>query len=658
MKPFKGGAGLVSALVIWIGTWPGTPLAEEIEPKGYLAELVHQAQQQGLARDPQWLYLLHAHQGAWGTASRVDDPEFFLAPQGKTDPSAELRATLRAFFRPSQPHQPVQPGGDEARQHPQCAFPARYRWLKKRLDFDPSRLPEQPCPFFEWWRERLDAAGATLVFPSAYMNNPSSMYGHTLLRLDKPDQTPKTRMVAYTVNYAADPGNDNGFLFAIKGLTGFYPGTFSIAPYYEKINLYNDMESRDIWEYRLDLTQAEVDRMVRHIWELRRIRFDYYFFSENCSSQLLALLEVARPSLRLSEQFPLWAIPADTVRVVEAAGLVAGTDFRPSLGTRVSERARQLPPGQRRLARALAEGRRSAELSALNGVTGEDRAKVLDFAYLYLRYLRRNGAVLKEVAAERGHRLLLARSRLGSPGFAEPVPRPAVRPDRGHGSARLALGGGAKRGRRFQSLHVRPAYHDLMDPGGGYVDGAQINFGDLAVRRYDAYKGSEAKVELHSLEIIDIVSLAPQGTFRSSFSWRVRTSLERYPLHPDGRLNRRPLAWRTYGGPGLAWGVGSWLQPYAFLEISVDAAPALADGWAVGGGGRLGLILQAGSAVRLGVEGKAMRYGGGDRFTRWSAALRGRLTLSRNQALRLRAGAHHAFSEDWNAGELTWHAYF
>ncbi|RJT69815.1 DUF4105 domain-containing protein, partial [Escherichia coli] len=52
------------------------------------------------------------------------------------------------------------------------------------------------------------------------------------------------------------------------------------------------------------------------VWELKQVRFDYYFFDENCSFRLLELMEIARPGIELTEQFPLTAIPTDTVRLV------------------------------------------------------------------------------------------------------------------------------------------------------------------------------------------------------------------------------------------------------------------------------------------------------------------------------------------------------
>jgi hypothetical protein len=42
-----------------------------------------------------------------------------------------------------------------------------------------------------------------------------------------------------------------------KVLTGQYPGEYSIMPYYRKVKEYGDFESRDLWEYELNLTPEE-----------------------------------------------------------------------------------------------------------------------------------------------------------------------------------------------------------------------------------------------------------------------------------------------------------------------------------------------------------------------------------------------------------------
>lgn len=74
------------------------------------------------------------------------------------------------------------------------------------------------CPELENWRSLINPKAMTLVFPTAYMNSPSSMFGHTLLRIDAKDQTRHKELVAFAVNFAAEPDeNDNAALYALKG---------------------------------------------------------------------------------------------------------------------------------------------------------------------------------------------------------------------------------------------------------------------------------------------------------------------------------------------------------------------------------------------------------------------------------------------------------
>jgi hypothetical protein len=51
---------------------------------------------------------------------------------------------------------------------------------------------------------------------------------------------------------------------------------------------------------------------------------------------------VARPSLRLTEQFPLTAIPTDTVKAVKESGLVEHIEYRPSRERELLSRAEPL----------------------------------------------------------------------------------------------------------------------------------------------------------------------------------------------------------------------------------------------------------------------------------------------------------------------------
>ena len=83
---------------------------------------------------------------------------------------------------------------------------------------------------------------------------------------------------------------------------------------------------------------------MAHVWELDLVNFDYYFFDENCSFRLMELLEVARPEVSLTEHFPVVAIPVDTAKVVERAGMVESVFYRPSNQARLKFNIDQLSP--------------------------------------------------------------------------------------------------------------------------------------------------------------------------------------------------------------------------------------------------------------------------------------------------------------------------
>ena len=268
----------------------------------YLDELRQRAASLELHRQRYWHLLLHYRATLAGYASEADEAGFFLAANGKTDPKAELEATLTKFFSTELVGRSRQPA--------RCAFIARYHWLKAALAIDEARLPPQSCERFHAWFKELNPASITLIFPSAYMNNPSSMFGHLLLRVDQKGQTEQTRLLAYTVNYAADVTSDNGFVFAVLGLTGGFKGYFSTHPYYVKATEYGDFENRDLWEYRLNLTEDQVERLLMHTWEMGNASFDYFFFKENCAYHILSLLELANLEIHLTDRFWFYTFPS------------------------------------------------------------------------------------------------------------------------------------------------------------------------------------------------------------------------------------------------------------------------------------------------------------------------------------------------------------
>ena len=202
---------------------------------GYADELVALARSRGLAGARDWRLLLHYRPtlfGGWKSEA-AGTPFFLSGPVGPGDPEAELEASLRAFLAPG-------PAGDA---HPQCRLPARWDWLKRALGVDPLRVHEQRCPAFETWRTGISAQSVTLVYATAYLNSPASMYGHTFLRLSR-STGEGNPLLDYIVNFAADVDTENGFVYAVKGVTGMFPGHFYVMPYYVKVQEYSNIDCR------------------------------------------------------------------------------------------------------------------------------------------------------------------------------------------------------------------------------------------------------------------------------------------------------------------------------------------------------------------------------------------------------------------------------
>ena len=576
-----------------------------------------------------------------GVHGLVDSREFYNAPDGKNNPQAELDGTLRAFFSEVQETDEVQ--------HPQCRFPARYAWLAAELGFDQGRMPRPQCRRYRDWRSALDAKQLTLVFASAYLDNPGSMYGHTLLRVDAADQDERTRLLAYSISFAAATNETNGLIFAVKGLFGGYPGVFAMLPYYVKVREYSDLENRDLWEYELDLSPEELERVLRHAWELLPAYFEYYFFDENCSYHLLALLQVARPDLELTAPFRLWALPVDTVRALtDQPGLVKRIVYRPARSTIIAERLARMQPEERRMARDLGLGTLNADAVALRALPPERAARVVEAGYDYLNYRRTTGTSEVKDGGALARDLLVARSQIDAPSQTPRIETP-VRPDEGHRTARISAGAGRRDRQGFLELGVRPTYHDVVDDDAGYIGGAQIEFFHLRARRYE---GASARIE--SFIPVNIFSLSPRDEFVQRKSWRVAAGWQRSMT----RSGAEPLAVAADGGLGGAWRAGRVTRVYASAEGAARAHEQFEKGYSLGLGARIGALVDPAPRWRVHAYAQQLGSVAGERVDPGALVLEQRFSLTRDLALRFDLSHQNEAGRSFDSVLLSLHVYF
>jgi hypothetical protein len=494
------------------------PATSQGDPS-YANDLVARARAAHLESDVQWLRLGHWHRGASNDVrGEADGPLFWLDPRGNADPAAELEATIRGIWAP-EPEDPHV-------QHPFCRFPARMMWLDERLHLDAARLPRRVCARYGEFLKKLRPGSIALVFSSYYLNNPASAFGHTFLRIHKAGAARSSELLDTGIDFSAQVDTTNALLYAIKGLAGLFPGMFHSLPFYYKVREYNDYESRDLWEYELDLSPRAVAMVVAHLWEEGSTYFDYFYLSENCSYHVLAALEVGDPSLHLLSHLRNPVVPVDTVRALFAEkGLVREVRFRPSLRSTVRHELAILTRDQTQALGALIV---DPEAPLPEAMPAQARAEVLDVAS-DLVDVREAEAVLKGDDPRVLHlkqRLLERRAEIPVATDATPVPVPIDKmPQVGHATSRIGLGTGysPQLGGDFYELRYRLALHDLTDPPDGYPETSELEFLPARLRFYP----KESSFEFEELSILRIMSLSPWGRFQHPLSWALNTGVAR-----------------------------------------------------------------------------------------------------------------------------------
>lgn len=531
------------------------------------------AEQQNLDQDITWQRLMYANKNQ---KSEVTYSGYFLSENGKNNLKEELKADISALFVPAQDNQSIR-----------CKFPARSQWFMQKVGIQENELPQVKCTEFENWIGQIKPHKATLIYATDFMGNPSSMFGHTLLRLDPKDQQ-QLNLVSYAVNYAATVAGNDNWSYAWKGLTGQYPGEYSLMPYYRKVKEYGDFESRDLWEYELNLSPEETRFLVSHIWEMQHVSFPYYFVSDNCAYRLLGLVDLVKPESNLQEKFTYASIPMETIKSMQQQGLTKAPVYRPALETQLLAQAHQHGASLAKVAHQIAMLPIQQSSQILKSFTEQDQAKILEMAYddLYLQFIGRK--VEESIAQPQLRQLLALRSQIDLDKQRQEPKRPTKEPTQGHNARNLSLKAGEVQGDKFIELGHRQAYHDLIDPQGGYRAGTQLLFLNGNAQWRDDH------LKLERLDLLEVNSYNPIQPFKTPLSWGFNLGWRQEAIH-DGSFSED----KQHGVASFNAQVGYSLADYGRKHICygqvqtyVQTGSNLDKGWRVGMGPTLGCMNQ------------------------------------------------------------------
>ena len=467
-------------------------------------------EQTKLYENPYWSKLLHYTNGE----SEIDSDNFFISKDGKTDLKKELFETINSL--------------ENGQNNVLCRFPLRVKWLKENIPSLEKDIVNYSCTELDEFLTLVDAKHVTMVFPTAHINSPASMYGHTFLRVSSNEETP---LISNAVNFAAKTDDTNGLIFAYKGLFGEYEGRYSILPYYEKIKEYNNLEQRDIWEYDLDLTQDEIDRLVLHAFELKDSYSDYFFFKENCSYNILWLLEVARYDLDLVSHFTFKTVPLDSIKILKPYNLIKDSRFRYSNMRKMKNILEEKIENKEYLKTYVNENEPLNET-----LSTDDKISYLDFKILYLQYQRANNEYEKDEYLKKYLQLLKERSSYNKASVYD-IKTP-FNPLNSHDSAKVSLFYDSSDS--FE-LGLKPVYNDIYDISEGYLEGAYIDFFDLNIK-----KTKDENVKVDKFTLLKIKSLAQQDMIFKPLSWGIDLGYEHFKDQSD-YLKIKPETGFTFG---------------------------------------------------------------------------------------------------------------
>jgi hypothetical protein len=549
-----------------------------------------------IAASIRWERLLFYQSRVWGTkTSLVDSPSFFLHPQGHKDPLAELRATLE-FFRKSV----------ASRNMDYCRFPARYVFLADHYsELDARKVWD--CPVIADYWSALQPSQISLVFSSYYLNNPSSLMGHSFLRFVRrsTDGQKPSPLLDYALNFAAEPTTSNPILYSILGLTGGFPGRFSLMPYYNKVAEYAHAERRDLWEYDLDLSEDEVIRVFLSSMEVAPHAINYFYIDENCSYIMLFLLETGRDELALTAQFSSVVTPTDTIKAVYRSGMVRNVEFRPGRSFVFGESYRRLNSVQRQLFHRIMSDRkmndqRLSEYLSDSLINDRERSEVLDSVLHYVEFEEKLVTVRQpKVYADVYAAALKARANNSVTTTVVYRPPPDTEPHFGHDNVRVGLG--MRNEIETQStlglLQFYPSFHDIESAGVGFPAGLGIDLANFDIL-FD-----HQRLWLDRFHLIRIVSNQYEHYLTLTPSWRLRVGMERSKCVTENDPHCDAEDYHISGGVGIGWSppfahrsfrVVSGLLPH----IGFRREPELSQ-FAVSAGGFLELQADPASWIRI-----------------------------------------------------------
>ena len=559
-----------------------------------LASWRAQAKTENLAQHITWRRLLYFFDdqknliGKKKDSSIVDAAAFFLSKNGQHDSAAELDALLVALAEEMATTSDNSTANNKLSNRATknsgqnsvlCRFPARVQWLTDTLNIDKSGL-QVDCPELNDWMQKLAPEQLSIMFAQEYLDNPISAFAHTLLRIDSKASVADPSQIHHAValNYTVGGDSTDSFLvYAVKSMIGGYDNLIEIDPYPERLAKYLQEDERDAWTYQLDLTPAEVQQIMLHVWETKDLKLPYYFTTDNCASEILRLIDVVRPQQHLLSRLPYAVIPSDVVQLLNSEGLLASTNYTPADSTlrqaqlnKVKEQREQL--GYHNSAKQTLNEIKSAQLNPTSSIAADGKT-----------LLPRRIAVADNNPIDR-HPLQL--------GF---------------------IGLGQRGDNNYIDLGLRAGYHDTLDRPSGFPQFFDLEGAAATLRLYDTDNdkaNQPSSVVLQNVTLVRGRSFNPVNSAKKGKTWGASVEATRVndgsqqegSDHLVGSLGYETGWSWAFGTPSAGTGEMPPQLCYTLLAGTAQAGRGINKGYRVGAGVNAGCRYQINNQLRAQAE--------------------------------------------------------
>ncbi len=492
--------------------------------------LIKQADTLQLANHPYWHKLLHYKKHAatgleavnGNISSEIISSNFFTSPLGSTNPRAELSATLTAFFKSPD---------DKPDNHAQCRYIARYKWLRKQLDWSDISVPVVPCVEYDKWSRNNQIKSLSVIFATGYLDNPASYYGHILLKFNSSSNI----LLDDSLNFGATiPDNENPIAYIFKGLFGGYTAGFSAKRFYKLNHTYIENDLRDMWQYDLNLSELELDQIISHSWELLGSSYVYYYLKENCAFRMAELLGLVVEEPLLPDYF--WSNPITVFeRLMKITRgnipLVKRVIRIPSRQNRFYESFFSLTNENKNLLMERVRRETVTPSNKYSKLADKQKISILDTLLDYTEFLiisdKNNKSLLKQK-----QKYLFERASLPTESLineVKPIKNQKAAPPH-EGPLPMMFRFGVYNNAKFKNgseLQFRPVYYDRLGLDRGRIPNSSLTMFDIKAR-YSEQKLTLTKLDLIKVETLNISKTNLPGD--GGLAWNFNVGFDRQDL--------------------------------------------------------------------------------------------------------------------------------